>query len=291
MMKKLVCLMIVVSCISAAMSETVSIYDIQYPPADANGLSPRHGDVVDCAGIVVYVTAFRKPKIILYDGVHHDGWGGIILKDWTFGLRGNSDIVPGNEILFHDVEVEDFEGTTFLQYGFNTTSSYTVLSTGNPLPEAIPVRVSEFHVDDPNVPDIQDHSAEKYEGMFVKVIDVNTDIDEDLGYGKGYDNYALTSNVDMNTCLAADFLNEGSLIGKYHELVQEGRDFCGVSGFVEQFTGFNDENIFYDYYQIITTTTDDFLLEQIGDLNDDCAVNLADVAVLTEHWLEGTYWN
>ena len=288
-MKRLCVAIMTLVLASAAMSETVSIYDIQYPPADANGLSPKHGQIVDCRGIVVYVTAFRKPKIILYDGIHPDGWGGIILKDWTFNLRGNPDIVPGNEILFQNVEVEDFSGTTFLQYGKDgRSSSYSVIGTGNPLPEPVPVRVEELQapVEDPiDEWHIDNYDAEQYEGMFVKVIDVNV---VSLDEGKALDNYALVSNIAPNTCWAADFINEGFLVGKYHELVQIGQGFCGITGFVEQYTAI-DDGIFFDYYQIITTTSEDFVLEQIGDLNDDCAVDLVDYAILMEHWLKGTY--
>jgi len=79
-------------------------------------------------------------------------------------------------------------------------------------------------------------------------------------------------------------------LSKYHELVQIGQVFCGVTGFVEQYTA-TDDGIFFDYYQIVTTVTSDFLLEQIGDLDGDCAVNLSDFAILTEYWLAGTYWD
>jgi len=289
------CAMIIMTLIltNVAMSETVSIYDIQYPPADANGLSPMHGEIVDCVGTVVYVTAFKKPRIILYDGVHYDGWGGIILKDWTFGLRDNPDIVPGNEVHFQNVEVEDYAGTTFLQYGKDgRSSSYSVIGTDSPLPEVIPVRVGELEAPVEGPVDqwpIDNHDAECYEGMFVKVIDVNV---VSLDQGKALDNYALTSNVDPNTCWAVDnFTNEDLPdLSKYHELVQIGQVFCGVTGFVEQYTA-TDDGIFFDYYQIVTTVTSDFLLEQIGDLDGDCAVNLSDFAILTEYWLAGTYWD
>lgn len=294
-MKQLMVMILMGACINLALSETVSIYDIQYPPADADGLSPMHGAVVDCVGTVVYITAFRKPKVILYDGVHQNGWGGIILKDWTFNLRGNPDIVPGNEILFHNVEVEDFDGTTFLQYGMNgRPSSYTVLGTGRPLPEAIPVRVAdlqapvegpagEWHIDN--------HNAEKYEGMFVRVIDVEVSA---LDQGKALDNYALAVDpnvADPQVCWASDFVNEDlPYTGKYHDLVQIGRHFCGVTGFVEQYTAWSD-GFYFDYYQIITTATGDFLEDQVGDLDGDCGVNLSDFAVMMRHWLQGTYWD
>ena len=291
-MKRLSIIVMTLFLVNVALCESVNIYDIQYPPAEPNGLSPMHGQIVDCEGIVVYVTAFKKPKVILYDGLHPDGWGGIILKDWTFNLRNNADIVPGNKILFQNVEVEDFKGTTFLQYGMNDRpSTYTVLSTGNSLPEPIPVRVSELQapVEDPvDEWHIENYDAEQYEGMFVNVIDANVLA---LDAGKALDNYVLAGNADPNdTCWASDFVNEGPLVGKYHELVQVGQDFCGVAGFVEQYTGL-DEGIFFAYYQIITTTTEDFVIEQIGDLNDDCAVDLVDYAILTENWLAGTYRN
>lgn len=293
MIKNVLAAALILIITGTVMAESVSIYDIQYT-TNPDGNSPEDGNFVDCNGIVVYVTTKYKPKIILYDGEHNEGWGGIILKDWTSSVPG--DVNVGDKFQFNNVLVEEFLGTTFLQYKTNSQdpnfvvdSSHFKLSSGNPLPEAIPVRVGEIEAPIENPADVwsvDNHDAEKYEGMFVKVIDVNV---AGLGYGKQPDNYALNSNVDPNTCWATDFLNEDNTT-LYHDLVQIGQNFCGVTGFVEQYTG-TDDGIYFDYYQIITTVTEDFLLEQIADLNGDCAVDFADFATLAEHWLDGTYWN
>jgi hypothetical protein len=72
----------------------------------------------------------------------------------------------------------------------------------------------------------------------------------------------------------------------YHSNIEPGRSFCGVTGVLEQYTDQQD-GIYYDYYQLLTTSTDDFTIEQIADLDGDCDVDFRDFGIFTEHWLDG----
>jgi len=217
----------------------------------------------------------------LYDPNQPDGWGGIMVKD-LYSAGVFDDVSIGDWVALTNVEVEDFKGMTFLQYKSDHHPNLTVLSKNNPLPKPLPVHVAHIAapVEDANTWVIADHTAEKYEAMLLKVIDVNVTA---LDYGKAYDNYVLTSNADAdNSCWAADYLNEDAT-WKYHDLVQLGRRFCGVAGILEQYTAEKD-GIYYDYYQLLTTGTDDFTTTQTADLDDDCDVDFADYAAFALHW-------
>jgi len=185
----------------------------------------------------------------------------------------------GDWYSFTNVEVEEYRGTTFLQYKSENEPNLQKVSSDNTLPEPLVVGIDEIAV--PIEGDVENHNSEKYEGMLVKVIDVNV---WDTGYGKEPDNYILQSNEDPNlTCWASDYMNED--IGEiYHPYVEIGQKFCGVAGIIEQYTGEKD-GIYYDYYQLLTTTTADFTIEQIGDLNSDCGVDFIDYAIFSTYWL------
>jgi len=118
--------------------------------------------------------------------------------------------------------------------------------------------------------------------MLIKVIDVNV---EGLGYGKEYDNYVLQSNAEPNSaCWASDYIND-DIAGIYHPYIETGRYFCSVTGFLEQYTGAK-AGIDYDYYQLLTRNTADFIIDQIADFDDDCDVDFVDFGLFAQHWLE-----
>jgi len=128
---------------------------------------------------------------------------------------------------------------------------------------------------------VTDHNAEKYESMLVRVSDVYV---QDRGYGKAYDNYVLASGEDANlACWASDYMNEDNE-EIYHRYVQPGARFCGVVGVLEQYEGESD-GIRYDYYQLLTRATEDFIVEQYCDLNYDCGVDFVDFELLGLFWL------
>jgi len=270
----------------SALADELSIYDIQFT-ADPNGASSQHGNIVDClGGIVTHKPPTGRPRLIIQDPNYPDGWGAIQVKD-LFSAGVFTDVNVGDWISLANVEVEDNRGTIFLQYIGDNNAGFTIVSTNNPLPEPLVVTVDEISAPVEGLDSwlVSDYSAEKYEAMLIKVIDVSV---QDVGYGKSYDNYILASNTDPNfTCWVSDYMNADKDKGLiYHPNIEPGRNFCGVTGILEQYAG-EQEGIYYDYYQLLTTSTDDFTIEQIADLDGDCDVDFLDFKIFTEHWLEG----
>ncbi|UCC99740.1 MAG: hypothetical protein JSW66_07620, partial [Phycisphaerales bacterium] len=176
------------------------------------------------------------------------------------------------------------KGTTFLQYMADNNPGFTIVSTGNPLPEPLTVAVNEIAAPVEGLDSwlAANHDAEKYESMLIKVTDVNV---EGLGYGKAYDNYVLQSNSDPNlACWASDYMNNDTA-GIYHPYVEIGRHFCGVTGVLEQYTAERD-GIDYDYYQLLTRSTADFVIDQTADFDGDCDVDWVDFGLFAQYWLQ-----
>lgn len=262
----------------------LSIYEIQYTD-DANGVSPQNGNVVDClGGIVTHKLIGGRPRLVLQDPNYPAGWGAIQVKGWSSDAFDN--VAVSNWVSLTNVMVEDYKGTTFLQYQSEYDSNLTVVSTSHPLPRPLVVTVDEIAAPIEGLDNwaIPDRSAEKYEAMVIKVVDVSV---RGLGHGKAYDNYLLSSNVDPNlTCWVSDYMNidkEKGLI--YHPYIEIGQRFCGVTGILEQYTG-DSEGIYYDYHQLLTRNSEDFVVNQIADLDGDCDVDFVDFHVLGGHWLE-----
>lgn len=286
-MRARVIIMIVVTVLGSAgsaRSQALSIYEIQYT-TDPNGASPQNGNIVDClGGIVIHKSPPpTRPRVTLYDPNNADGWGGIIAKDLDSAGVFN-DVNLGDWVSFTNVQVEDFKGTTFLQYTSQNDPNFAVVSTNNPLPRPLMVSADEIAAPVEGIDQwvVTDHNAEKYEAMLVKIVDVNV---EGRGYGKAYDNYILQSNVDPNSaCWASDYMNEDK-DGIYHPYVQVGQRFCGVAGIIEQYTG-EKYGIYYDYYQLLTTGTASFTIEQMADLDYNCAVDFVDFGLFALHWME-----
>ncbi|MHC4574156.1 MAG: hypothetical protein ACYS76_08500 [Planctomycetota bacterium] len=262
--------------------EELSVYEIQYTE-DPNGTSPQHGNIVDCrGGIVIHKWLGGRPRLTLYDPDYPAGWGGIMVKD-LYSVGAFADVNVGDRVALANVEVEDFKGTTFLQYKEENDPNLKIISRDNMLAEPLVIRVDEIAAPIEGVDEwvVADHNAEKYEGMLIKVVDVNV---KDRGYGKAYDNYILRSNRDPNLeCWASDYMNEDNE-AIYHPYVQMGQRFCGVTGILEQYWA-ETYGIYYDYYQLLTTTTTDFVIEQLGDLSYDCGVDFIDFAFFAGHWL------
>ncbi len=264
-------------------ADALSIYEIQYT-TDPNGASSYEGSVVDCnGGIVIHIKPGPPAKLTLYDPNYPDAWGGIMAKD-PYSADVFTDVNVGDWVSLTNVKVEEVVGTTFLQYIEDNDPCYTVVSHNNPLPKPITVRVGQIKAPVEGTLEwvVEDHSAEKYEAMLLKVVDVNVD---GQGYGKAEDNYILQSNRDPNSCWAADYMNEEVEEDDYHRFVDVGSRFCGVTGILEQYTG-TKYSVHYDYYQLLTTNTEDFTITQAADCDGDCDVDLADFSVFASYWLQ-----
>jgi hypothetical protein len=288
MKKKMLTVVIILSVLvltKYVQADALSIYEIQYT-TDANGISPQNGNIVDCmGGIVVHKIQGDRPRLVIQDPNQSHGWGAIQVKGWTSNAFDG--ITIGNWISLSNVMVEDYRGTTFLQYQSENDPNITIVSMNNPIPRPLVVTIDEISAPTEGIDAwiVPDQTAEKYESMLIKVINVHV---SDAGYGKAFDNYALTSNNDPNfACWASDYINSDKEKGLiYHPIVEIYQNFCGVAGILEQYTGESD-GIFYDYYQLLTTDTKVFTIEQIADLDGDCDVDFADFNIFVEHWLEG----
>lgn len=268
--------------VSPLQAITLSIYEIQYTD-DANGVSPQNGNVVDCfGGIVTHKRSGGRPRLILQDPNYPDGWGAIQVKGWSNDAF--DDVAVGDWVALTNVMVEDYKGMTFLQYMNEYDPNLVVISAVNPLPKPLVVKIDEIAapIEGLDAWAVVDHCAEKYEAMLIRVSDVSV---MGLGHGKAYDNYLLTSNADPNlTCWTSDYMNtdNGSI---YHPYVEIGQQFCGIAGILEQYTAVS-EGIYYDYYQLLTRNTEDFVIDQIADLDGDCDVDFLDFGILAGYWLE-----
>ena len=262
----------------------LSIYEIQYT-ADVNGISPQNGNLVDCSGgIVTHKRGGGRPRLVIQDPRYPAGWGAIQVKGWAYGDFDSTAI--GDWVSLTGVSVEDFKGITFLQYRSENDPKLTIVSSNNALPEPLVVTVDEIAAPIEGFDEwlVADHNAESYEAMLIKVINVGV---KDTGYGKAYDNYILASGVDPNlTCWASDYMNADKDKGPiYHPYIEIGQNFCGVTGILEQYTA-EDDGIYYDYYQLLTISTETFTVEQTADFDDDCDVDLVDFSIFAEHWLQ-----
>jgi len=117
-----------------ANADVLSIYDIQYTTEPA-GASSYDGSVVDCnGGIVIHIRPGLPAKLTLYDPNYPDAWGGIMAKD-PEGVGVFTDVNIGDWVSFTNFKVEEYRGTTFLQYIEDNDPCYTVVSRNNPLPK------------------------------------------------------------------------------------------------------------------------------------------------------------
>lgn len=268
--------------IGFANAEPLSIYQIQYTP-DANGISPEDGSILDClGGIVTHKAPGKRPRLVVQDANENRGWNAIQVKGWVSDAFDSINV--GDQVSFHNVLVEEYKGTTFLQYQDENNATFEIVSTGNTLPK--PVMVS---IDDINAPNtyvdavkVDNHNAEKYESVLVQVVNVYV---QALGYGKAYDNYLLTSNANPDlTCWASDYMNNDIEDGAiHHSYVDIDQSFCAVSGILEQYNA-NSDGIDYDYYQLLTTGTASFSLQHIADLDEDGDVDFDDFDIFSRYW-------
>jgi hypothetical protein len=294
-MKKLVFSMMILTLAGftqiAAGTDFNSIYDLQYQsdPEDLN--SPHVGEDVNCiGGIVIHKFPGSKPKVTLYDPAYSDGWGGIVVKDFTNDkiFYHANDVNVGVWVSLKYTTVEEFNGNTQLK--FESKSRFNIESIGNALPEPISIEPNDIMAPlEQTSPEgwlVENHNAEKYEAMLVRVENV---IVTDKDNGKASDNYTLQSSAYPNdpnfSCWAADYMNEEVEEDDYHRFVDLGRRFCSVTGIIEQYKGY--KNYYeWDYYQLLTTATEDFLITQPADLNDDCGVDFVDFSLFAQHWRE-----
>jgi hypothetical protein len=282
MRKFIMIIAVVFGLVELTQARALSLYEIQYT-TDVNGISPLNGQIVDClGGIVTFKRAGGRFRLTIQDPNFPYGWGGIQVKDFI----GDSfdEVTVGDWVSLSNVLVEEYKGTTYLQFMSDNKPSLSIVSTNNLLPKPLVVSVDEITAPVEGIDSwvVANHDAEKYEGMMIKVRNVSV---KDTGYGKAYDNYMLSSNNDPNSvCWVSDYMNYDT-DGIYHPFVEIGNTFCGVTGFLEQYTNESD-GIYYDYYQLLTTKTDDFLILQLADFDGDCDVDFEDLGIFMGYWMQ-----
>ena len=271
----LIGIVLAVGCVTpVATADPLTIYQVQYTTS-ADGGSDYDGLTIDCAGgIVVAKYQGLRPRLILQDSNDPDAWGAIQVKDWTTPPELFNNVQIGDSVMFTNMLVEEFRGTTLLQWQTPYDPIFNIVSQGNPLPPHVIVEVSMMPapIEDPPGSGywyVEDHAAEPLESMRLIVRDVTVTA-KDLG---GHvDNYNL-QNAAGEDCWAADYMNEDEEWG-YHPFVQMGKHFCAVAGVFEQYTYLDEFEEGCDSYQLVTQTSADLMI--CGDGDCDGEVNLDD---------------
>ncbi len=283
-----VCIACMLACV--AQGSSLTIRDIQYTESP-DGASLYNGKVVDCSGgIVVAKVAGGRPRLFLQDPNALDGWGAIQIKGWV--SNAFADVNVGDWVDIRQTFVEEYRGTTFLQYwDKNADGSQPVLtavSRGHDLPRPLVLDVNEIQspkylpLEDAWV--MADHQAERLESMLVQIRNV---VVVGQGLGKAQDNYELQSFREPNNtgalCWASDYANQNrQKPGLYLPAIETGRRFRAVTGVVEQYTNLGEG---FDYYQLLTLSEDSVVGLCPADLDQDGDVDLYDAKLFTEQLL------
>ncbi len=281
-MRNILYIWLFVLTVRPALAAELSIYQIQNT-AHPQGKSPYAGQVVDCeGGIVTHKFPGFRPKFTLQmpDNASPQGnaFRAVQVKDWLTGSPLFNMINKGDFVSLKNLYVEEYRGNTILQAWSQNNPQVTVLSTANPLPQPLTVDVNEIPSPLQGADGgwyVQNHCAEKYEHMLLKVHKVTV---TDMNLGKAADNYALTAQ--NTTCWAADYMNNDAN-SYYHQLVSLDAHFCSLQGILEQYT---NDLTGWDYYQLVTTSTADFNTGFPADIDTDCDVDLQDYSILALFW-------
>ena len=273
-----------------AQGGVLTIREIQYTESP-DGASPSNGTVVDCAGgVVVAKVAGGRPRLFLQDPNVLEGWGAIQIKGWVSDAFASVSV--GDWVVTQQTVVEEYRGTTFLQYWDKNPDDsqpvLTVVSHGHTLPRPLVVDVNEIKspeyllLEDAWV--VADHGAERLESMLLQIRKVAV---VELGLGKAQDNYELQSFHEPNEtgalCWASDYVNQNrSKTDLYLPGTEMGQRFRAVTGVLEQYTNLGEG---FDYYQLLTLNEDSVVGLCPADLDADGDVNLWDAKLFTEQLL------
>jgi hypothetical protein len=271
--------------------EDVTIPNIQYTESP-DGASPYNGKVVDCAGgVVVARQPGSRPRLFVQDPNASDGWAAIQVKGWTSDAFAAVNV--GDWVRFQQIFVEEFRGTTLLQYwDQNPDGSRPILevvSHGRSLPRPLVVDADQIKAPEYRLQDdawvVADYGAERFESMLLQVRDVAV---LGQGMGKAQDNYGLGSFREPNDagalCWASDYLNpDRPKADLYLPPIQAGQRFRAVTGVLEQYTNLADG---FDYYQLLTLSAESLVELCPADLDRDGDVDLQDYSLFVEQLLQ-----
>jgi hypothetical protein len=283
-----VCIACVLACI--VQGDVLTIPEVQYTES-SDGASPCNGQVIDClGGIVVAKVAGGRPRLFLQDPNALDGWGAIQIKGWVSDAF--ADVSLGDWVEIKQTFVEEYRGTTFLQYWDENPDGsqpvLTVVSHGHDVPRPLVVDVNEIKAPEyQSLEDawvVPDHRAERLESMLLRIRDVVV-VEQDLG--KAQDNYELRSFREPNDtgalCWASDYANQNrQKPDLYLPGIEMGRRFRAVTGVLEQYTNLGEG---FDYYQLLTLSETSVVGLCPADLDQDGDVDLWDSKLLIEQLL------
>ncbi len=283
-----VCIACVLPCL--AQGGVLTIPEIQYTESP-DGASLYSGKTVDClGGIVIAKVAGGRPRLFLQDPNALDGWGAIQIKGWVSDAFASVSV--GDWVEIRQTFVEEFRGTTFLQYWDKNPDGsqpvLTVVSHGHNLPQPLVVDVNEIKAPEYLLTEdawsVANHRAERLESMLVQIRNV---VVVEQGMGKAQDNYELQLFREPNDmgalCWASDYANKDrKKPDLYLPGVETGRRFRAVTGVLEQYTNLGEG---FDYYQLLTLSETSLVGLCPADLDEDGDVDLWDSKLFIEQLL------
>ena len=244
-------------------AQELSIYEVQHT-TDPSGDSPYFSQIRDVAGgIVTHKWAGFNQRVYLQDPAHAT-WGAIVVKDGEDGELYDA-VEIGDWVSFDDIYVDEYRGTTFLQYRRTDAPevSFAVESSGNTVPAPTLLSVADLAapIEDPQ--DywlVADRHSEPYESMIATLQNLTVGT---MGLGKAEDNYELFQGDDV--AWGADYQNVDAG-GPYHPAIYSGAELLSITGVVEQYYKITD-TYGWDYYQLVTRSDADIVVPEPGVLS------------------------
>ncbi len=239
---------------------------------------------IDSTGGIVTFKSTLGTRLVIQDP-NSDTYAAIQIRDRksvqgdTGGWLWNR-VEIGDWISFSNVFVTSWTGNTMLHFNNPDDpdanlplSTYTIVSSGNPLPSPVPVNLEQIQAPtvsggnytiDPG----QLENNRQLEGMRVVITDVQV---TELNQGRFADNYLVRSQDDGSgtgaSTYVADYNNynrgEGNL---YHPAVYVGAEFDQIVGYMERSRSSSGSS---DYYQLVTTSSASFGFPTPGDFDGD----------------------
>jgi len=240
------CALMVRAMASDAGATGLSIFDIQSSTSDGDA-SIYSGQIQDVlGGVVTHIWHGFNDRVYLHDP-GSGTWGGIVVKDGEGGELANS-VSVGDWVSFGAILIEEYRGTTFLQYRRSSAPdvTFTVESSGNAMPAPVALAAADLPVP------VNHASSEPYESMLVSLgaLTIGT-----MDLGKAGDNYELLQGSDV--AWGADYMNVDAG-APYDPRIVTGAEFSSVTGLVEQYNKTSDG---WDYYQLLTRSAQDIVPE------------------------------
>ncbi|MFH0981044.1 MAG: PEP-CTERM sorting domain-containing protein [Planctomycetota bacterium] len=228
-------------------ADELSIYDVQFNTSDGDQ-SIYNGQIHSVSGgIVTHIWRGFNDRVYLQDPAYPT-WGAMAVKDSTTGRLLANSVHLGDWVSFDNIYIEEFRGTTFLQYSTTLAPnvSFSIDSMGNPLPDPVLLTAADLVVP------VDRAASEPYESMIATLHNLAVG---QKGLGKAGDNYELWQGTDV--AWGTDYMNVDAG-GPYDPRIIPGAFLQSITGIVEQYTKPSDG---WDYYQLDTRSAGDIVPE------------------------------